>query len=359
VVTAVNEYKVRTVTLDPPQEGEVLIQLRAVGVCHSDLSIATGVLPAAFPVVLGHEGAGIVTEIGSNVSNVQTGDHVVLSFVPTCTTCFYCLRHQEYLCETGRDKRGKMLNGTSRVHLDGKEINVFGFLGCMAEYAVVPSKSVVAIDKKISFEKAALVGCGVITGVGAVMKTAKVLSGSSVVIFGAGGVGLSVIQGAKLAGALTIIVVDLLTNKLQAATEFGATHVIDGSKTNAVEEIKKLTDGRGADYSFEVIGIPSVMEQAYQATRRGGTVCIVGIGKYTDKVSFSSLMLPVEAKTIIGCFYGSANFRLDIPMLVNLISSGKLNLDKLITQTYKIDDALQAFDDLVKGKNLRGVIVFP
>jgi len=353
IVTAVNQASIETILLDPPSAGEILVQMKATGICHSDLSIINGTLPYPLPAILGHEGAGIVTEIGPNVDNVKVGDHVVMSFVPTCNTCFHCVRNEQYLCEYGRT-----LMKTYRAHtLDGKNLTKLASLGCMAEYAVVPNKSVVVIDKKIPLEKAALVGCGVMTGVGAATKTAKVTPGSTAIIFGAGGVGLSVIQGAKLAGALKIIGIDVLPNKLDAAREFGATHTIDSSKQNTVEEVKKLTGERGGDFVFDVTGIHTVTEQALQVTRRGGTLCIVGLGK--EKVSFSTLQVVLGSQKILGCLFGSANFRIDMPALLDLYLAGKLNLDKLTSKTYSIDNSLEGFDDLVKGKNLRGVILYP
>ncbi len=356
VAKALNELAVEEVTLDDPKAGEVRVKIGATGVCHSDLSVLNGTIPMALPMVLGHEGAGVVEKVGDGVTNVAVGDHVVLSFVPTCGSCYFCQRSEFHFCSVGAPD-GKMLDGTSRVHLGSDDLNTMQYLGCMAEYSVVPSMSVVGIDKNLPFEQAALVGCGVMTGVGAAIKTAQVTPGSSVAVFGCGGVGLSTIQGARLAGAGIIIAVDLNEDKLALAKEMGATHSVNAN-TDPVGPVREITNGIGVDYSFEVIGNPTVMAQAYAAARRGGTVCIVGLGKLTESVPLNAMLISVEGKKTIGSFYGNANFRVDMPMLLDLYKGGKLDLDRLITKTYRIDEALQAFADLESGVNARGVIVY-
>jgi len=239
----------------------------------------------------------------------------------------------------------------------GKDLGVMQFLGCMAERAVVPAVSAVKIDKTIPLDKAALVGCGVMTGVGAAINTAQVTPGSSVAVFGCGGVGLSVIQGCRLAGAAMIIGVDLADHKLELAKKFGATHVVNGGKQDAVEAVKGLT-GFGADYTFEVVGVPALMLAANNAARRGGTVVIVGVGKLTDTVPFNALTLSMDGKTIKGSYYGDANVQADFPKLLALYQAKRLNLDDMVTKTYRIDQAPQAIADLEKGLNARGVIVY-
>lgn len=250
-----------------------------------------------------------------------------------------------------------MLDGSARLHLRGQEIGAMAMLGCMAEYAVVPAISVMKIDRAIPLDKAALVGCGVLTGVGAVTSTARVRTGSTVVVFGCGGVGLSVIQGARLVGARRIIAVDMLDSKLEYARHFGATHTVN-AKDDPLAAIKDLTGGWGADYSFEVTGKTAVMEQAYAATRRGGTVCIIGIGSYTESFPLNACAFPPDGKTVIGCMYGNANFKVDMPRLLELYMAKRLDLDAMITRTYTIDQAPQAFEDLKSGRNARGVILF-
>jgi S-(hydroxymethyl)glutathione dehydrogenase/alcohol dehydrogenase len=356
VATELNNIAVQEVTIDEPQAGEVKVKMGATGVCHSDLSVVNGTIPMALPMVLGHEGAGTVEAVGEGVTNVVVGDHVVLSFVPNCGECWFCMNGEPHLCSVG-GQAGRMLDGTARVHGEQGDLGVMQFLGCMAEYSVVPAISVVAIDKSIPFDRAALVGCGVMTGVGAAIKTAKVKPGSSVAVFGCGGVGLSVIQGARLAGAGRIFAVDLSDNKLTLAKEFGATDIVNAS-SDPVGPIREAMGGRGVDYAFEAIGNPVVMSQTYGAARRGGTVVIVGLGKLTETVPMNAMLLSVESKTTLGCFYGNTNFKVDMPMLLDLYQAGKLDLDRMVTRTYSIDQALEAFEDLEKGVNARGVIVY-
>jgi S-(hydroxymethyl)glutathione dehydrogenase/alcohol dehydrogenase len=307
-------------------------------------------------MVIGHEGAGVIDQVGEGVTNVAPGDHVVLSFVPNCGDCFHCLRDEPYLCVAGAPT-GRMLDGTTRARLKGQELNVMLFLGNMAEYCVVPSISVVPIDKDISPQAAALVGCGVTTGVGAAIKTAQVRPGSSVAVFGCGGVGLSVIQGACIAGASRIIGVDLADNKLELARQFGASDTVNAAE-DAPTRIKELTGGNGVDYAFEVVGASATIEAAYRAARRGGMVIVVGAGSIIDMVKFSALLLFAEAKTIKGCMYGNVNPRVDFPQLLDLYRRGRLDLDRMVTRTYTIDEAPQAFEDMEKGVNARGVIVY-
>jgi S-(hydroxymethyl)glutathione dehydrogenase/alcohol dehydrogenase len=309
-------------------------------------------------MVLGHEGAGIVDEIGESVTGFDVGDHVVLSFVPACGHCFFCDKQLPQFCNAG-EPNGKMLDGTCRVHRDdGSDLNVMQFLGCMAEEAIVPAISAQKIDSSFPLDKAALVGCGVMTGVGAAINTAKVTPGSSVAVFGTGGIGLSIIQGARIAGARQIIAIDIADNKLEMAKNFGATDTINGANDNAVQKCKELTGGFGPDFTFEAVGVPQLMAEAHAATRRGGTTTIVGVGKLTENVPFNALMLSMEGKTLKGCYYGDANVRHDFPMLLDLYRSGKLNLDDMVTNTYRIDEAPQAIEDMEKGLNARGVIVF-
>jgi len=356
VAHEINKFAVEDISLDPPKAGEVLVKMCGTGVCQSDMSLINGTLPLPLPTVLGHEGAGVIDQVGEGVTNVKPGDHVVLSFIPTCGTCFHCLRGETHLCLLGMPT-GMMLDGTSRVRLGDTQLNVMLFLGNMAEYCVVPSISVVPIDREIPFKVAALIGCGVTTGVGAAIKTAQVQPGSTVAVFGCGGVGLSVIQGARIAGADRIIGVDLADNKLEMAKEFGATDTVNAS-SDPVAKIQELTGGIGVDYAFEAIGLSSTIEQAYQAARRGGMMIVVGAGNLVDMVSFSAMMLFAEAKTIKGCMYGSVNPRVDFPKWLDLYLRRKLDLDRMVTRTYKIDEAPQAFEDLQKGINARGVIVF-
>lgn len=358
VIPGYNAITVRDVEIDGPKAGEVKVKMAATGVCHSDLSVINGTIPAALPIIVGHEGAGVVTEIGPGVARVAVGDHVVMSFVPNCKECFFCSRGQAYLCEkAGLLNMGKQLDGTSRVRLGKDDLNVMTGLGCMAEYAVVPEISIVKIDKSIPLKVAALVGCGVTTGVGAALNTAHVEAGSTVAVFGCGGVGLSIVQGAAIAGAEKIIAVDLAENKLAMAESFGATHALKADE-DVVKGIRGLTDKRGVDYAFEAIGNPKVIEMAFAATRSGGKTIVVGVGKRTDMAEFNCLSLPLQGKTICGCMYGGANPAVDFPRMLNLYRAGRLDLEGMVTKTYTIDEAPEAFADMEKGANARGVIVY-
>jgi len=352
-----DKYSVEEITLDPPKAGELKIKIGACGVCHSDLSVIQGVLPLPKPIVLGHEGAGIVEEIGEGVTGFEVGDHVILSFNPACGSCPSCHRLQPQFCSAG-EPNGLMLDGTTRAHMGDTDLNVMQFLGCMAEYCVVPAISAVKIAKDIPFDKAALVGCGVMTGVGAALNTAQVTPGSRVAVFGCGGIGLSIIQGARLAGAAQIIAIDLADNKLEMAKNFGATHTVNGGDGMAVAKVKELTSGEGADFTFEAVGVPQLMVEANAAARRGGSVTIVGVGRLTDVVPLNGLLLSMEGKVLRGSYYGDANVKHDFPMLLDLYKSGRLNLDDMVTTTYSIDEGPQAFVDMEKGLNARGVIVF-
>lgn len=357
VCKELNKITVEEVTLDPPKAGEVRMKIAAAGVCHSDLSMTNGTVPTGLPLVLGHEAAGIVDSVGEGVTHVSPGEHAVLSFIHSCGGCFHCLRDERFLCQA-IPAIGLYADGTKRVRQGDTEFFCMTALGAMAEEAICPAMSVVPIEKDIPFQLAALVGCGVTTGVGSVIKTAQVEPGSRVAIFGCGGVGLAAIQGARLAGASRIIAVDTAESKEPFARQCGATDFINASETNPVKAIKELTDGIGADYAFEVIGVASVMEQAHLATRRGGTTVIVGLGKFKETMKLDSMMLSLEAKRVLGAMYGSVNPRLDFPKFLDLNRRGKLDLGALVTKTYTIDEAPQAFEDMQKGVNARGVITF-
>ena len=355
VAHELNRIAVEQVELDPPKAQEVKVKMAATGVCHSDLSAYNGTIPHPLPLVLGHEGAGVVEEVGDGVAHVKPGDHVIMSFVPNCGRCFHCVRHEAYLCRA-TPRGGMMLDGTSRLRLGDKSLAAFCSLGNMAEYVVCPAISVVSINKDIPLKAAALIGCGVTTGVGAVFNTARVEPGATVAVFGCGGVGIAAIQGARVAGASRIFAVDLSQEKLELAKRFGATDAIPAE--NAPKTIMEQTGGIGVDYAFEAIGIGAVVEAALAATRRGGTTVAVGVGKLTDNIKLNALAFPLQGKTLCGCMSGSANPREDFPKLLELYRSGKLDLEGMVTRTYTIDEAPQAFADLEKGVNARGVISF-
>lgn len=356
VVDAVNQFSVQDVTLDPPKAGEVKVKMVATGVCRSDLSVINGTIPMELPGVIGHEGAGIVVELGAGVDGLSVGDHVVLSFVPNCGECFYCKHDQAYLCAAKEGCFGYMLDGTSRLHRGDEELRVMTQLGCMAEECVVPRISCIKIDEDIPMSSAALIGCGVMTGVGAALNAADVQPGSTAVVFGCGGIGLSAIQGARIAGASQVIAVDTLEHKLEMAKSFGATHTANPEGVR--EYILELTEGRGADYSFEAVGRSELMQIAEASTRPGGVCTIIGLGQMDDQFVLNPFTLPLLAKRIQGTMYGNCNPATDFPKLLEYYRSGELELDSMVTRTYTLDDAPQAFADLQSGDNARGVILY-
>ena len=360
VIEGRNEtVRVDDVEVGEPAEDEVRIKMAASGVCHSDYSVIDGTIAREYPIILGHEGAGVVDRAGDHVRTLNPGDHVVLSFIPQCGKCYYCTTGKPNLCETSSfTGQGFLPNGNRPVKRGGEPISMMTGLGTMSEMTIVHETSVVPISPDIPLEKAALVGCGVMTGVGAAINTAEVQAGSSVAVFGAGGIGLNVIQGVAMSGANAIIAVDTNPLKLDFALRFGATHAVDASEEDPVEKVRAFTEGRGSDYAFEAIGNATVMRQAYESTRRAGTVVVIGIARSGDDISIPASALVREEKRILGSFYGSTRQRVDLPRMFDLYQSGHLKLDELIIKTYAIDDAQQAFDDLVAGKNARGVLVF-
>lgn len=351
---------VEDVQLEKPRRGEVMVRLVASGVCHSDLSITNGTLPVALPMVIGHEGAGIVEVVGEDVTRVKQGDPVILSWVPSCGNCRFCLVGSPHLCaNAGHATGGRLKDGTTRMRdSSGTDLSMMTATATMSELTVVGEESVVPIDPEMPLNRACLIGCGVMTGVGAVINTAKLEPGSSAIVFGAGGVGLNVIQGCALAGAAQIIAVDVVDQKLEFAKTFGATHTINAKELDPVATAKELTAGLGPDYGFEVIGSPTTIEQAHRAIRRGGTAVVVGMGRLTESAQVNALLLAFDEKILTGSYYGGARPLVDFPKLCSLYQQGKLKIDELVTQTYKIDQINQAFQDMEAGKNARGIIQF-
>jgi len=348
---------VEEVSVDSPKRGEVTVRVGACGVCHSDLSAINGTIALPLPLVLGHEAAGIVEEVGEGVGEVARGDHVIFSFIYMCGKCRFCVSGRPVLCVEQGKALTTPLEGTPRVRdAAGKPLNIFSGCGTMAEYATVSVENVIRIDPKIPLECAALVGCAVTTGVGAVFNTAKVIPGSSVAVFGCGGVGLSAIQGARIAGAERIIAIDTLQAKLDMAKSFGATDAILFNEDLA-KSLKKMTGG-GPDYAFECVGSGELAGVAYRAIRRGGLAVVVGVAKPADSTSLRTMTLVFEEKTLAGSYFGSCVPRVDFPRMLALYLGGSLKLDELITRRYPVAEAPQAFADLESGKNARGVIVF-
>ncbi|HEV7678013.1 MAG TPA: Zn-dependent alcohol dehydrogenase [Candidatus Dormibacteraeota bacterium] len=342
--------------LDPPRAGEVQVRLHAAGVCHSDLSILEGRIGSPLPVVLGHEGAGVVEAVGEGVRSVAPGDHVVLSWVPMCGHCFFCLHGQPQLCTSAAYTPGLMDDGTTRLHdASGAAVHHGLHAATFAERTVVREGSVVRVDADVPFAVAAVVGCAVTTGVGAALRTAEVRAGERVAVIGCGGVGLSVIQGCRLAGAERIIAIDTVESRLEAAQHFGATDVVRGGD-RAASEVRALTGKLGVDVAFEVAGVPRLQRQAWDMARRGGRAIMVGVPGQEGETSFPSLLLAVSEKTLKGCYYGSAHPPRDFPWLLSLYRAGRLDLDSLVTQRLPLDGVDDAFEAMRRGEQLRTVL---
>lgn len=351
-------FRIEAVDLDQPQANEVLIRIAAVGVCHSDWHLATGATRHPMPVIPGHEGAGVVEAVGPGADDVKVGDHVALNWAPACGSCFYCLHDRSNLCETYTAPvwAGMMLDGTSRIRWNGQTVYSYCGLAAFSRRTVVPRKSCVVIRKDVPLEVAALVGCAVATGVGAAMFTAGVKSGQSVVVLGCGGVGLSIIQGARLCGASPIIAVDSQTPKIWVAKHFGAQSAILSSD-DVLGIVKRHTNGRGADHVFEAVGVPALQEKALDLVRPGGTLTLAGLSPMGTTTNFPSALLTRQEKTIKGSYYGTVHAPRDFPLLLDLYHSGKLNLDDMITRRYRLDQINEAYRDMAEGKLARGVVV--
>jgi S-(hydroxymethyl)glutathione dehydrogenase/alcohol dehydrogenase len=351
--------KVEEIALEAPRHGEVSIRLAACGVCHSDLSATNGTIAYPLPLVLGHEGAGVVTEVGEGVGRFAVGDHVVSSFVSMCGHCHYCQTGRPQLCVQSLKALYTLPDGSVRTRDgNGQALNVFGGCGVMSEFATLHADNLIKIDKQMPLDRAALIGCGVMTGVGAVVNTARVEAGSVTVVFGCGGVGLNAVQGCAIAGAGMIVAVDTGDAKLEMAKKFGATHVFNVSgQENPGKALYKLTGG-GADFAFDCVGSGKISEQAWGILRRGGTAVIVGIAGAKDQIALNAQQVALSEKTLTGSYYGSARPAQDFPRLIGLYRGGRLKLDELITRTYSIVEAPQAFADLAQGREGRGVIIF-
>ncbi len=349
--------KVETVQVRAPRPDEVVVKLAASGVCHSDLSVQQAKLPFPPPVILGHEGAGVVEEVGREVTGLEPGDHVVLSWVQSCGGCTYCVGGEEHLCDHAI--KAMMAGEELAFEKDGIGISRMAGVASFAERTVVRASACIKIPREVPLDKACLVGCGVMTGVGAAMNTAKVRPGQTVAVFGCGGVGLNVIQGAALCGASRIIAVDVVDKKLNWAREFGATDTIHARQTPDVPDaIRSLTGGIGADFAFEVIGSPEVISQAFLSVRRGGKVVVVGVPGFDQTISLPASAVPLEEKAVLGSLYGSAHMRRDMPKLLELYMQGRLKLDQLISRRISLDQVNEAFAAMESGEVARSVIVY-
>ena len=349
--------EIETLQLDEPKEGEVLVRMAAAGVCYSDYHVMIGEWTMPLPMVLGHEGAGVVEKVGPGVTRSKPGDHVILNFRPNCGHCHHCVVGRPVLCDGVETPRFMMFDGTVRLHRNGQDVHHMTRTACFSEYAVVPESGAVPVRRDMPLDRACLVGCAVMTGVGAVTNTARIEAGSSVVVIGCGGVGLNAVQGAALAGADRIIGVDLLDNKLEYAREFGATDVVNAGNGDAVARVVEMSGG-GVDYVFEAIGNTHTIEQGYEMCRPGGTLVVVGMAPETDDFKVNALSLPRTERAIVGSWYGSARPWVDLPKLADLYMNGRLKIDEMISRSWRLDEINTAYDALAAGEVARSVIVF-
>lgn len=352
--------KIVDVDLAEPGPEEVRVQLAATGICASDWHTMTGAIPSPTPCVLGHEGAGVVVEVGGGVRSVKPGDHVVLSWVPSCGRCRYCQSGRPNLCSVAAPSllAGTLVSGARRLSYQGSPLYHYSFLSTFAEAVVVDEACCVPVRDDVPLSVAALVGCAVMTGFGAAVNRARVEPGSTVVVFGAGGVGLSAVMGARLSGAEHIVAVDPVTFKRELALELGATHVVDPTVGDTASLLAVLTGGEGADVAIESAGRTELVAEAFRVTRRGGTIVCVGIPSADASIVLPGPAMVRHEKIVTGSLYGSCRPQRDMPKILDLYAEGRLPLDRLVTRTYGMDDINAAFDDMVAGKLARGVVIF-
>jgi len=368
------KWEIETIDLDPPKAGEVLVKYAAAGLCHSDEHLATGDAavpnavadakgwPRQFPIIGGHEGSGVVVEVGDGVTTLKAGDHVSTTFAPSCGRCHYCQSARTYLCDNTAFlfQPGQITDGTSRHWLNGQELAFYSKLGCFAEHSVVAEQSLVKVPDYINLEAIALISCGVLTGWGSAVKRAGIEVGDTVAVMGCGGLGMNAIQGARLAGARHIVAIDPVDWKREKAYEFGATHDAP-SLRDALPLVREITWGRGAE---RLICTPGVMKgdyikEALDLIGKGGVCVIAGMGASLDRTATLSVQhLAAWSKELRGCLYGAMNPRADIPRIIGLYESGQIKLDELITRRYSLDDINQGYEDLRNDRNVRGVLVF-
>jgi NDMA-dependent alcohol dehydrogenase len=344
---------IEDITLDPPGQGEVKIKLAATAICHSDIHLLKGELPAKLPFVAGHESAGYVDEVGKGVTAFKPGDPVVVSLLANCGKCRYCLTGRSHLCNATFP-----LDTSTRMHnKKGQDLTMLLRTASFAEYTIVDQSQLVKIPSDMPMDSASLLACGVITGFGAVVNRAKVDPMESCVIIGIGGVGLNAVQGAAFSGAYPIIAVDIADKKLEAAKIFGATHTVNSSKADAVKEVKAITGG-GADYIFVTVGSTAAIDQGFNMCGPRGTTVIVGIPRFTDRLGMPPAFFIKDEKTIMGSYMGTTQLHTEIPKLVALYKAGKLKLDELITARYPLEQINKAIELVEKGEALRNVITF-
>jgi S-(hydroxymethyl)glutathione dehydrogenase / alcohol dehydrogenase len=343
--------------LDPPGPGEILVEIKAAGVCHSDLHPARDDWPMRTPIVLGHEGSGIVREIGANVTRVKPGDHIVLCWAPACGVCPACVHGRAVICDR-LDKttyRNRLPSGVLRLHARGHDLNHFLGTACFADFAVVAEEAAVVVDQHLPFDALAMLGCAVVTGVGAVMTAAQVPAGARVAVIGAGGVGLNVIQGALLSDAAQIIAIDRHAAPLALARVFGASEILE-APANVVDAVRALTNGRGADFVFDTVGNPDTLRNALGAATKGGTVVLTGLSRIDAQASFQMFPFVMQEKRLIGSAYGSGRPTEDIVRLTRWFEEGRLKLRELVNRTYTLNQIDDALDALATSAGARGVI---
>lgn len=351
---------VEELDLEGPGPGEVLVEIAAAGLCHSDLSVIDGARPRPLPMVLGHEASGLVVDVGPGVEDLRAGDRVVFSFVPMCGSCTPCAVGRPVLCERGAQAnlRGTLLSGARRFrNRRGEPLHHHLGVSAFSRHTVAVRESLIPIPPDVPLEQAALFGCAVMTGVGAVVNTARVEPGARVAVFGLGGVGLAVVLGARLAGALQIVALDLLPAKLELARRLGATHTVPAGEATAVEAVREITGG-GADYAFEAVGNATVLGQAYAATRRGGMTVAIGLAHSEQRLDLQAVSLVAEERRLVGSYMGSAVPRRDLPRLLELYRAGKLPVDALVSGRVELAAVNAAFDALREGAVVRQLLCF-
>lgn len=351
--------RIEDIELAPPGEGEMRVRIKAAGLCHSDLSVINGAVPVPVPLVPGHEASGVIEELGPGVTDLEVGDHVVMLFVASCGKCRFCTEGRPALCEPGRGAniKGVMLRGGTRISQGGDQIHHMLGVSCFAEHAVVSRESVIRIDRDLPLAEAALFGCAVVTGVGAVLNTAQLRAGSTVAVIGLGGVGLNTLLAARLAGAARIIAIDLLDDKLELALRLGATETHNAAADGLVRTILKATGG-GVDYAFETAGAVPALELAFAITRTGGTTIAAGLPDRDARMRLPAAVLMLGERTLKGSFMGSAVPTRDIPAYIELFRQGRLPVDQLMSERIGLEDLNAAFDRLADGASVRQILVF-